>query len=68
MKGAFCILQFIYCVALFYVLTPGMVMMLPSTSSSKMTVTIVHGIIFALVMWLVKKMMSRVYPKGAVKK
>ena len=68
MRGAFCVVRFLTIVALFYALTPGILTILPSAASNKMTVTLVHGIIFAFALWLVKKIASRAYPKALGKK
>ena len=47
----FNILMFVYIVVLFVVLTPGILLRLPP-GGSKLTVAVVHGIVFALVMSL----------------
>jgi hypothetical protein len=39
----------VYLIVLFVVLTPGQFLTLPSKESPKLTVTVVHAIIFALV-------------------
>ena len=41
--------MFIYTVVLFVILTPGILLRLPP-GGSKLTVAVVHGIVFALVM------------------
>lgn len=45
----------LFIVALFVVLTPGILVTLPSKGSSKLTVAVVHGIVFALLYSLLNK-------------
>jgi hypothetical protein len=49
------ILMFIYIVALFVILTPGQFLTLPSATTQKLHVNIVHGLIFAFVLMFVNK-------------
>ena len=44
----FNMLMFVYVVVLFVVLTPGILLRLPP-GGSKLTVAVVHGIVFALI-------------------
>ena len=44
----------IYMVLLFFVLTPGILLSLPSGSSKKV-VALTHGVVFVLVWWLTHK-------------
>ena len=44
----------IYMVLLFFVLTPGILLSLPSGSSKKV-VALTHGVVFAAVWWLTHK-------------
>ena len=48
------IVMFIYISILFVLLTPGILLSLPP-KGSKLTVAIVHGLVFALVLCLTKK-------------
>ena len=45
----------LFIVALFVVLTPGILVTLPSKGSSKLTVAVVHGLAFALLYSLLEK-------------
>jgi len=42
----------LFVVLLFVLLTPGVLLTLPSTKSSLLTVAVVHGVVFALVLHL----------------
>ena len=62
-RGCFCILSFLITVALFYALVPGVLVTIPGGNASRMTNTLVHGVVFALVMWIVRKLVKQF--KGA---
>ena len=46
--------MFLVIVALFYVLTPGILLRLPAKASPKI-VALTHGVVFALVWWIIHK-------------
>lgn len=52
------ILMSIYVALLFVILTPGVLITLPP-NSSRLTVAVVHGVVFALVYCLTHKTVSR---------
>lgn len=52
------ITMLVYLMVLFYVLTPGQVLTLPSAYSPKMNIAIVHAIVFALVWHFTNKMVE----------
>ena len=60
MSGGFCIVTFVVTVALFYALVPGVLLTLPGGNSSRVTTTLVHAAIFALVSQVVHKLMKSV--------
>ena len=52
------ITMLVYLMALFYILTPGQVLTLPSPTAPKMNIVIVHAIVFALVWHFTNKMVE----------
>jgi hypothetical protein len=52
------ILMSIYVALLFVILTPGVLITLPP-NSSRLTVAVVHGVVFALVYYLTHKTVMR---------
>ena len=46
------VFMIMYVTLLFYLLTPGVLLTLPSNSDSKYSVAIVHSLIFALIYYL----------------
>ena len=67
-RGGFCILSFLITVALFYALVPGVLVTIPGGNASRMTNTLVHGVVFALVMWLVRKLVKQFKGHGPAPK
>lgn len=56
--------MFIYFFVLFFVLTPGQLVTLPSNHSSKMVVNSVHALLFSLVWLVTHKMVWRLTNYG----
>ena len=54
------IIMILYVVALFVALTPGVLLKLPA-GGSKLTIAVVHGLVFAAVYCLTKELVSRTF-------
>ena len=59
----FCYLMTAFTALLFVVLTPGVLLTLPSKASGKLVIALVHGLIFALVYHLIHKTVKGVINK-----
>ena len=59
----FCYLMTAFTALLFVVLTPGVLLTLPSKASGKLVIALVHGLIFALVYHLIHKTVKGVLHK-----
>lgn len=58
------ILMTILALALFFALTPGVLTTLPSAASPLYTVAAVHGLIFVIVFYIIKKIIYTIFPRA----
>lgn len=54
------LIAFFFLIALFVVLTPGVFLTLPKKSMSKYVIALTHGVIFAIVWFIIQKPLTQV--------